>query len=85
MSSEEISPTAAVNDVIDPVAAGSGWDTVFKKSCLGVSHCNGNVELSGSFTYYQKNCATKEECDLIIESFTRMIKDSITDAMAVKQ
>ena len=62
-----------------------GWDTVVKKSCLGVSHYSGNVELSGSFTYCQNNCATEEECDVIIETFTRMIKASIADAMAGKQ
>ena len=85
MSSEEISPVVAIKNDIDPADAGAGWDTVFKKSCLGTSHCNGNVELSGSFTYCQKNCVTQEERDVIIEAFTRMIKDSIQDAGSVKQ
>lgn len=63
----------------------SNWNIVFKKSCLGASHCNGNVELFGSFTYNQKNCATKEECDVVIETFICAIRESIADALTVKK
>lgn len=80
MSSEDISQTLAARQATD-----SKWDVVLKKSCIGASHWNGNLEIYGSFTYRQKNCATKEDCDAIIETFTRMIKDTITEETTEKQ